>query len=242
MLSETVDIIAGSGDNISLPMKIYTSKAHEIPFFDKCLSAGFREGEEKVIRLPDDDPRAVEMLLEFLVFNKLPSRAVVNGKYGITLATDTVLIMTDLLILGDKLGSEAFQNTVMDHIRRMSREFLINPKHVDNLDRAGARHLKGYEFLVAQLIFDLQSKFDKYKTKFEGGFNTWVEGGGEAVKDVLEKLATRWSDNVKEPCTGTQLDDWCKWHTHSTTLKCTKTPRVEFYKSADDDSDIYIID
>jgi hypothetical protein len=219
-------------------MRIYTSKAREMPFFERCLDAGFKEGEDKVIRLPEDNPRAVEMLLEHFVLDLLPSSARIVYKFQVT-PDEVGPIMVDLYMLADKLGAESFQNAVVDHVRVLFREDFIPPECLEMLMDVGLSKSKLYEMLLAEFAYEIREfLLGTMGEEQRIVVDAWFEGGGRVVKELIYHVVQeRKSLEELGPCGGGKVSDYCKWHTHLSTPACVKLPRVLDGDESDDEGE-----
>ncbi|ETI29477.1 hypothetical protein G647_01930 [Cladophialophora carrionii CBS 160.54] len=85
------------------------------PFMEKCLSKNrFSEGDKNELYLPEDDPKAFAIVVDWIYRGKLPS--LVPGVGGVD-----VLDMTSAYCMADKFGMEELQNGIIDAVRASHR-------------------------------------------------------------------------------------------------------------------------
>ncbi|KIW11156.1 hypothetical protein PV08_10456 [Exophiala spinifera] len=79
------------------------------PFMEKCLKKdAFDEGYKNELYLPEDDPKAFSIVVDWIYRNKLPAR------------TEPAFDLCDLsasYCMADKFGMEELQNSIMDVVR-----------------------------------------------------------------------------------------------------------------------------
>ena len=85
------------------------------PFMEKCLSKNrFREGEKNELYLPEDDPKAFAIVVDWIYRGKLPGMTA--GMRNLD-----VIDMSSAYCMADKFGMEELQNGIMDYIRTSYR-------------------------------------------------------------------------------------------------------------------------
>ena len=92
------------------------------PFMEKCLSKNrFEEGEKNELYLPEDDPKAFAIVVEWIYRSRLlPMGSSAGGP--------EVLDLSSAYCMADKFGMEELQNVIMDYIRACLR--VTNNPHV----------------------------------------------------------------------------------------------------------------
>ena len=201
-------------------MKIYTHKARQVPVFDKCLSHDFKENQEKVIRLPEDDPEIVELFLKLLTFDEghdydhqmdhwLPSLDIADKR------------LIEVFILADKLGAENEQNQIVNLIRFLASNTPIDFECMDLLAEAGLQSTRIFRCMLIQASYDIKDHEGKTREKNEA----WIMRGGEAVKDLINILSELDEKRMDpslyvEERQGYCAEDLCRFHTHISTPSC----------------------
>jgi hypothetical protein len=236
--TDTVQIIAGPENEPSEPMIVYTSAARKVPFFKACLEHDFKEKQDKIIRLPEDDPEVVDAFLrlvilgDHVVFLHLAEILEVGNWVD---APESDVLVVKIYILADKLGAEEQQNILVDFLRYLycMKEFEVpSPKAIDVLVDAGMAKSKLFKFLVRQMAFALPSaanlELHEIPHALFADIKEWVRRGGVGVSAVFCEILTRDVDAVSE-ASGNKigLDNYklpytnCNaWHTHLTTTPC----------------------
>ncbi|EXJ59682.1 hypothetical protein A1O7_03828 [Cladophialophora yegresii CBS 114405] len=101
------------------------------PFMEKCLSKNrFSEGAKNELYLPEDDPKAFAIVVDWIYRGKLPS--LVSGVGGVN-----VLDMTSAYCMADKFGMEELQNGIIDAVRANHR---AAPQHQHHMHPHGYNH------------------------------------------------------------------------------------------------------
>lgn len=89
------------------------------PFMEKCLSKNrFSEGDKNELYLPEDDPKAFSVLVEWIYRGRLPG-IVTPGSASVGYVD--VVDMSAAYCMADKFGMEELQNGIMDCVRASYR-------------------------------------------------------------------------------------------------------------------------
>ena len=200
-------------------MMIHTTKAREVPFFDKCLSNDCKEKQENTIRLPEEEPELVERFLKLVLYHKDTKFDPLQPIY--VYPPDAGSMLVRLFVLADKLDAEAQQNKVMDLLRA---NLYIHgfEKSLETLLHAGLENSKLFDMLTTQLAWEMKWHVWWEIIESHPDFNDWLQKGGLAVREVVRKSMEARS---LEPQSLT-VDDWalpevlCKWHSHNSTPPC----------------------
>ncbi|OQV00324.1 BTB/POZ domain-containing protein [Cladophialophora immunda] len=100
------DIVAVTVGKEKVKYRIYKQiLVSKCPFFDKCLGAGMKEAQENAVALPDDDPKAFDVVVRWMYTGRL------NG-FG----TPGFLLL-NAYILADKYCIPDLQNAIADVFR-----------------------------------------------------------------------------------------------------------------------------
>jgi hypothetical protein len=90
-------------------------------FMEKCLAKNrFSEGDKNELYLPEDDPKAFSIVVDWIYRGRLPS--MVPGAGGFD-----VIDLSSAYCMADKFGMEELQNGIMDSVRASHR--VINQHH-----------------------------------------------------------------------------------------------------------------
>ena len=82
---------------------------------EKCLSKNrFSEGEKNELYLPEDDPKAFAIVVDWIYRAKLPGM-------GNSMGSLDVIDMSSAYCMADKFGMEELQNGIMDYVRASYR-------------------------------------------------------------------------------------------------------------------------
>lgn len=85
-------------------------KAHS-RFFCAALNKEWKEGQERKVSLPEDDPEHFELSYHFLYTGRIYSKSAEQDPHGV--AAEEVLLAY-LWTLGDKLNSSSFMDAILD--------------------------------------------------------------------------------------------------------------------------------
>jgi hypothetical protein len=149
-------------------MIIYASKARDVPFFRACLNHNFKEQQEKIIHLPEDDPEVVDAFLRLLVlahhndFDRLWEVLELHHGRNETGVSASDALIAKMYILADKLGAEEQQNTLVDYLRyhyQITGESMPSPDALDALADAGLQRSKMFKFIVRHFAYKLRELF-----------------------------------------------------------------------------------
>ncbi len=129
---------------------VHESVLSRCSFFEKCLTSGMREQEEKVVNLPEDDPNGFAVIVEWL--------------YAGTIAKDLDnWTLAYAYIAADKYAMPKLQNTIMDFIRqRRKRNLRINPLWVLKIWKQTIAHSPLRDLAFDQLRWDVSRYRDYY--------------------------------------------------------------------------------
>jgi hypothetical protein len=106
------------------------------PFMEKCLSKNrFSEGEKNELYLPEDDPKAFAIVVDWIYRERLPSMS--SGVAGMD-----VIDMSSAYCMADKFGMEELQNGIMDYIRATFR--VSSQSHAHTHGHTHNHHIIGH--------------------------------------------------------------------------------------------------
>jgi hypothetical protein len=69
---DMIDIFVGTGDTKACFRVHIDRLCSKIPYFDKMLNSGFKEGQQNQINLPKDEPISFDLLLIWLYTDETP--------------------------------------------------------------------------------------------------------------------------------------------------------------------------
>lgn len=108
-------------------------------FFKCALKKDWREGQERTIELPGDEPRIFRLYADWLSAETIVSRS--TDKYVLANCDRSTLI--DLYVYGEKMLDRAFQDKVIDAIRDRWVKYRDDFPRVAEIDRIFNRTLAG---------------------------------------------------------------------------------------------------
>ena len=136
-------------------MKIKTTKAREVPFFEKCLSNDIREKQENTIRLPEEEPELVEQFLKLAFYHIEVKLDLLQPIYVHHPYSSSMLVR--LFVLADKLAADAQQNKVMDLLRANLAIYALPEKSLETLLHAGLENSMLCKMLTTQLAWEIRN-------------------------------------------------------------------------------------
>lgn len=126
----------------SLPKNLLV---HISPFFAAALNGSFAEASSKTITLPEDDPAAFEMFVQWMYVGK-------TGRNS----TEDIAIHVESWILGDKLGCPVFQDRAMLKLLHLHSANLIQPKTLQLAYEGSAAGSKLRKWALQHFIYNVQ--------------------------------------------------------------------------------------
>ncbi|KAI1612390.1 hypothetical protein EDD36DRAFT_495718 [Exophiala viscosa] len=190
------------------------------PFMEKCLKKDrFDEGYKNELYLPEDDPKAFSIVVEWIYRSKLPAR------------TEPTFDLGDLsasYCMADKFGMEELQNSIMDNIRgafsRRDGE-LCKPPHFSAL---ALTHLTGppksplKRFYVEHLVHHMM-KHPKWYHELKRNEPNRADLEElfkipDLVSYIMKKIWQFQAEPWKDPATW----DKCCYHVHAATVCPTR--------------------
>ncbi|KAF1920341.1 hypothetical protein BDU57DRAFT_425817, partial [Ampelomyces quisqualis] len=100
-------VVVGSGNNtreFGVHEALLTSRSE---FFDKAMGKGWKEAEEKVVKLPEDDPDAFALYEQLIYTGNIPA---------FSDAPDRFISLVRLYVLAEKLQDIKTKNSAVDAI------------------------------------------------------------------------------------------------------------------------------
>jgi hypothetical protein len=206
-------------------MRVYSHVLEKIPLFQKCLESGFRESQEKVIRMPEDVPEEVEQLLTFAfltVYNQSSEHQLFEVDPTEQELHEHERMIIKLYVLAYKAGFEEFQNFLVDELRKCCAGRFFSVQLFQVLEQAGLENSKMFSYMITQTRFDV-AHLSWNDLNPMSVCNRWLPSGGRSVPELLKKFL-RGTDEPDNPST---VDYGCRWHVHKSTPTCVKTKNYE---------------
>ena len=221
-------------------MTLPTVAARSVPVFDKALSNGFKESQENIIRLPEENPAVVEAFLMLVCEAYFAGKAKLRRSYDVFRMGDcgkSTQFLFQVYILAEKLGGEAQQNRVTDLIRLRfeASSMLLRLDWFKILDDAGLLHDNDpmTKLILKQLAFDLRVPplYWNDAGTWSADVVTWLETtGGYAIKELIRLLAQKEckdnhgrtersthpdDDTIWGRCERIEMGEQCEFHVHT---------------------------
>ncbi|EXJ85171.1 hypothetical protein A1O3_05846 [Capronia epimyces CBS 606.96] len=185
------------------------------PFMEKCLQKGrFDEGYKNELYLPEDDPKAFAVIVDWIYRNRLPLRT--DPSYDL-------VGMSAAYCMADKFGMEELQNSIMDSIRGSFSRRETEPCKTPNFTALALTHMTGphksplKRFYVEHLVHHMM-KHPKWYHDLKRNENARVEIEElfkipDLVFYIMKKVWQFTAEAWKDPA----LWDRCCYHVHATT-------------------------
>lgn len=194
------------------------------PFMEKCLKKGhFDEGYKNELYLPEDDPKAFSIIVDWIYRSRIPLR------------TDPLFDVSDMsaaYCMADKFVMEELQNSIMDGIRaslsRKEGELCKTPY----FSALALTHISGppksplKRFLVEHMVHHMM-KHPRWYHDLKRNEPSRVDVEDlfkipDLVFYIMKKIWQFQAEPWKDPATW----DKCCYHVHATTVCQTKVPPV----------------
>lgn len=107
--SDTIFLIVGEAQEHMLVHAPYLSARSE--FFRAALSKDWKEGQSRVIKLPEDDPSTVAQYLDFVYKDRLPTQR----KWFPDQAKFMYFALAQLYVYGERVLDVVIRNTIVEH-------------------------------------------------------------------------------------------------------------------------------
>ena len=177
----------GDGDysqTWSLPKNLLT---HVSPFFAAALNGPFSESNSNKISLPEDDPAAFELFVQWLYIGE-------TGKGS----TDHILTHVRAWTLGDKLGCPVFQDHAMLKLLQFHADkhaTIIQPQTLQLAYEGSAANSKLRAWALQQFRCEVESdSLSKMAEEWASITKTVVDFGSDYVRDSAsaEAFKDKW--------------------------------------------------
>ncbi|KAK5446386.1 hypothetical protein LTS15_009725 [Exophiala xenobiotica] len=202
------------------------------PFMEKCLKKDrFDEGYKNELYLPEDDPKAFSILVEWIYRNKLPAR------------NDPTFDLSDLsasYCMADKFAMEELQNNIMDLVRssfsRRENE-QCKPPHFSAL---ALTHLTGppksplKRFYIEHLVHHMLKHPRWYHELKRNEANRADLEELFKIPDLVSYIFKKVWQFQAEPWKDPALWDKCCYHVHATTVCPARAAAATLAKNTKD--------
>ncbi|KAJ9603701.1 hypothetical protein H2200_011887 [Cladophialophora chaetospira] len=210
--TEVVSVIVGK-EEPQVKHLVHESILRKCPFFGKCLDSGMKESQDKTIRLPEDSPAAIDVLIHWLYFEK------VVPKVGRTF--DSI----EAYNVADKYALPQLQNALMDKYRASWKCLLLLPSSVSAIWDRTPEDCRLREAALDQLRWDIISspavyKGDKNKRAVQ--LKDLLKDKQELTEALFMKVAESASSNLKQKDAppNPSMMTGCVYHIHENDKKC----------------------
>ena len=200
-------------------------------FFAACLDKDFKEGEEGLVKLPEDDPNAIEKVLEYLYSSNFEYSALadVDGCNDEVEKEDRPhwAFLAKCYAVADKYCLEDLQNKIMDIVKDAVKQRPVCASGIQELTKAGLRACPMRRFLLKEMAFEAIEEEDKeesdeegFGVKIDSGHSKLLYGGGYDAKDLF----SAYQNVTKQKSCGypSRSTFKCDWHIHKVSEKCLK--------------------
>ncbi|KAJ9603702.1 hypothetical protein H2200_011888 [Cladophialophora chaetospira] len=183
---------------------IHESILRQCPFFDKCLSSGMREEHEKSINLPDDDPTAIEVIIEWL-YAKTIDRLQCGNHYIVA------------YVAADKYCMRELQNSIIDKLCSTPYGD-VTPSFVSSVWNGTAEGSKLRELTLDFLHYCIVTRPELYKPS-DGRYYKELQElmhDGDVAYVLMWRLADQRELDLEHPL----LKKGCVYHVHEDGSAC----------------------
>ena len=185
--SDAIEVFVGEGDNSqtwSLPKNLLT---HVSPFFAAALNGAFSESNSHKILLPDDDPAAFELFVQWLYIGE-------TGKNS----KDHILTHVRAWTLGDKLGCPVFQDRAMLKLLQFhagDQATIIEPQTLQLAYEGSAANSSLRAWALQQFCCEVRrNNLGEMAKEWASVAKTVVDFGSDYVSDsaIAKKFENKW--------------------------------------------------
>lgn len=194
-------------------------------FFAACLDKGFKEGEDSLITLPEDDSDVMGKVLEYLYGGNFQYPAIEPLRKWDDPVNDEEerphwAFLTECYIAADKYCLEDLQNKIMDFVKDVIQYRPVYASGIQELTKAGLTECPLREFLLQEMASELS---DDATGSFGCGMNTEHFKLLSLNKVDAEALVHYCISILKEPRGSfpSRYGNACDWHIHETSKKCS---------------------
>ena len=213
--TEIIKVVVGKGLEV-VEHQVHKNILCRCPFFEKCLSSGMKEVLEKTVKMPDDNPDDMDIIINWLYHDKIMIPNLGSSR----------LIST--YNLANKYGLPELQNAVVDQHRLSYKARDIWPRTVLAIWRDTIEGCKFRDVALDQLHHDIVANSSRYKdTKNDQSKATQLKElmkeNGELVDALFWKmeevaeLKSAYRYGVTNPAQMTG----CVYHMHEAGNTCT---------------------
>ena len=209
LASEPIAVIVGTSPNKKtwqLHKELLISSS---PFFAAALNGSFAEATSKVIMLPEDNPNAFALFIQWLYIGETATYICTadhdhDHDHDVDYYDDddhhccmaSVPICIQAWILGDKLGCSIFKDLAMLRLIRTFGRWVIDVDTVRTAYQVSAPGSKLRKFLLDQVRYEAKADY------FSDDTDEWVLLARVCVdfgEDIMKAVLTNGDNEVKDP-------------------------------------------
>ncbi|KAK2754522.1 hypothetical protein FQN54_006923 [Arachnomyces sp. PD_36] len=180
-------------------------------FFDKAMSSDWKESKSRVFALPNHDPEALQLYMQWLYTKMLPVKTEDPSD-------DEFLLLAKAVVLGDMFQDSDFENTAVDAILDKSRSSRLE----------GPTLAPTVSYIYENTINECKARKLLVDIYVSEGNGKWLRHPEESPKDLPSEfmfdlaaalLERRPKPNSSSP---SSMTDTCRYHKHSSGGTCDK--------------------
>jgi hypothetical protein len=203
----------------------------KISFFAACLDRGFKEGEDRLIKLPEDDPKVVEKVLEYLYGSNFEYPALrERSEYHDEVDEEERphwALLARCYATADKYCLEDLQNKIMDFVKQAMKKRRVCASAIQELTKAGLRACPMRRFLLKEMAVECtgeeeqeESDEESFGVKLHPEHLRLLSGASHDAEDLFSAYR---KVSKKAPASWPSKDSpECNWHVHKVSEKCSK--------------------
>lgn len=209
--SEVIAVIVGKGD-AQIKHLVHENILRKCQFFDKCLSAGMKESQEKIITLPEDEPGAIDVVVTWLYCETLPANI-----------DSTVGASVSYYNTADKYGLPEQQNALLDQCRTGWNGLTLHPLHVLMIWKRSPEGSRLRQAALAQLRWNVVTSLTDYKGNSERawGLKQLLRNGGELSETLFMMMADTLVHGRNIALPNPSQMTGCVYHVHEDGKNCS---------------------
>ncbi|KAL8952333.1 MAG: hypothetical protein Q9222_001744 [Ikaeria aurantiellina] len=200
--------------------------AHASPFFASAFNGYFSEAVTKSIELPEDNPDAFRLFVQWLYSGKSVTRETYekqeNGKYK---RKDIVAFACSVWHLGDKLLCPIFKDfAIIRLIAHFSMRYIME-KDAEQIYEISPPESSIRKLAVDQVLWDIKSVSEHRMKAMTWNASDWAASFDQVddyAKDILERLIARGAVIDNPFINGSRYLEVLDWETHK--MKDPETP------------------
>ena len=197
-------------------------------FFAACLDKDFKEGGDSLVKLPEDDPNAIEKVLEYLYSGSFeyPALNWTQRGCGVGEERSRSVFLAKCYATADKYCLEDLQNKIMDWVKDAMKHKMVCASGLQELTKAGLRSCPMRRFLLKEMAIEAiraeaaESHEEGLGAKTHPEHSKLLSGGGYDAEDLFSAYQNVTKQKFPEYPSRSTLK--CDWHIHKVSEKCLK--------------------